>query len=176
MAGIAPGKRLAFIDTWAKFKPGRLFKGNEYEQDYQHAGELKAAADKEGLAVLAVHHCRKIGAANALEEVSGSVGLTGAADAILVLRRRAASWTPLCTSPAATWKNRNSATGWTPEYCQWSILGQADEHRMSKDRSEVVALLRKAGRAMKPSEAAPLLGKTVGATQNFSGLWATPDS
>jgi AAA domain len=162
-----PEARLVVIDTWARFKPGRLHRANEYEEDYQHAGELKAAADKEGLAVLPIHHCRKMGAADALEEVSGSVGLTGAADAILVLRRERGQLDASLHVTGRDVEEQELALGWTPEYCQWSILGQADEHRMGKDRAEVVALLRKVGRAMKPSEAAPLLGKTVGAARKL---------
>jgi AAA domain len=164
-----PEARLAFIDTWAKFKPGRLFKGNEYEQDYQHAGELKAAADKEGLAVLAVHHCRKLAAADALEEVSGSVGLTGAADAILVLRRERGQYDAALHVTGRDVEEQELALGWTPEYCQWSILGQAEEHRMGKERAEVIAVLRRGGRPMKPSEIAPLLGKSLTAAKSL--LW-----
>ena len=48
-------------------------------------GALKGYADSHGLAVLAVHHTRKMGDADVFNTVSGTTGITGCADSTMVL-------------------------------------------------------------------------------------------
>jgi hypothetical protein len=161
--------RLVVVDTWAKFRPVHLVRGNEYERDYQDGGELKAVADRYGVAILVLHHCRKMGAVDPLEEVSGTLGLTGVADAVLVLRReRGQHDAALCVTGRDV-EEQELALRWDGEFCLWEIVGEAEEYRMSKERAEVLQILREAGRPLKPSEAAPLLGKQVPATRKL--LW-----
>ena len=51
-------------------------------------GALKALADDHAVAIIAVHHTRKMtDDADVFNEVSGSTGLTGGADAILIAKR-----------------------------------------------------------------------------------------
>src|SRR5262249_7794817 len=40
-----PETRLVIIDTWAKFRPGRIRGSDLYEEDYAHASQLKDLAD-----------------------------------------------------------------------------------------------------------------------------------
>ena len=162
--------RLVIIDTWAKFKPRQLVRTNEYEADYAHGAELKTAADKEGLAILVLHHCRKMGAADPLEEVSGSVGLTGVADAILVLRRERGQHDATLHVTGRDVEEQELALSWQAEFCQWSIIGQADEYRVSKERAEALVVLRKSGRPMKAAEVASALSKSPGGVRKL--LWS----
>ena len=79
--------RLVVIDTWAKFRPVKARGRDSYEEDYEHASEVKALADKFGVAVLVLNICRKMEASDPIDSVSGTNGLTGCADALLVMRR-----------------------------------------------------------------------------------------
>ena len=160
---------MVIIDTWVKFKPRALVRTNEYEMDTANGAELKSVADQEGLASLAVTHCRKMGAADPLEEVSGSVGLTGVADAVLVLRRKRGQFDAVLHVTGRDVEEQELALCWQPEYAQWSIVGQAEEHRVSKERAEVLNLLRRTGRPMKPTEVSLALGK--GLPNVKSMLW-----
>src|SRR5262249_34588789 len=82
------GARLVDVDTWPKFRPRpRGRNGDRYAEDYQDAADLKGLLDRHAVAGLALVHCRKLGSEDPLEEVSGTLGLTGAADTTLVLRR-----------------------------------------------------------------------------------------
>src|SRR5262249_43451065 len=82
------GARLVIVDTWPKFRPRpRGRNGDRYAEDYQDAADLKGLLDRHAVAGLALVHCRKLGSEDPLEEVSGTLGLTGAADTTLVLRR-----------------------------------------------------------------------------------------
>lgn len=54
-------------------------------------GALKGFADSRGLAVLAVHHTRKLGDADVFNTVSGTTGITGSADSTFVLAKQGRS-------------------------------------------------------------------------------------
>jgi len=49
--------------------------------------ELRKLANETGVAIVLVHHLRKADADDAFDTVSGTLGLTGAPDDILVLKR-----------------------------------------------------------------------------------------
>jgi AAA domain-containing protein len=82
-----PDARLVVIDVFAKVRgnppPGMA----AYDADYAAMTRIKRIADHYGVAVLLVHHVRKAAAEDFLATVSGTNGLAGAADAVLVLER-----------------------------------------------------------------------------------------
>lgn len=79
--------RLVIVDVLGKIRPPEGDRANGYERDYAVIGQLKRLADRHRVAVVVVTHTRKMGADDAFDTVSGSTGLTGAADTTLVLRR-----------------------------------------------------------------------------------------
>ncbi len=82
------GEALVVVDTLGKIAPPPLPGEGAYQRDYRIGSELKrVCADHPGVALLVVHHDRKAGATDFVETVSGTNGLTGAADAVLVLSR-----------------------------------------------------------------------------------------
>ena len=84
--GLAP---LVFLDTLGKVMPPKGVGENDYMRDYRVAGQLKAVADSwPGMALVALHHDRKAQAEDFVDSVSGTNGIAGAADTILVLSRR----------------------------------------------------------------------------------------
>lgn len=86
-----PDCRLVMIDTYAKIRPTPAKHGNVYLDDYKVTGDLKALADRHHVAILLVTHKTKSRGAHMdqdfVESIMGSTGVTGAADAILVLSR-----------------------------------------------------------------------------------------
>ncbi|MBQ6756741.1 MAG: AAA family ATPase [Oscillospiraceae bacterium] len=80
--------RLFIIDTLQKVK-GANGNRNVYEADYEAMGELKRIADAYNVAIVLVHHLRKqIDDTDPFNRISGSTGLTGAADTMIVLERK----------------------------------------------------------------------------------------
>jgi AAA domain len=83
-----PDTVLVVIDTLGKVMPPALPNETTYGRDYRVGGRIKAIADgRPGLAVVALHHDRKAGSEDFVERVSGTNGLAGSADTILVLSR-----------------------------------------------------------------------------------------
>src|SRR5262249_40915424 len=83
--------RLVIIHTFKKRRPTRGGGHNAYDVDYDDVGALKKLADKYEVAIVPVHHTRKAAAEDVFDTVSGSRGLTGAADTTLILKRPAGS-------------------------------------------------------------------------------------
>lgn len=94
LTGHAGG--LVVVDTFAKVRGSGTSVESAYERDYRQAGALKTVADDHsGSTVLLVHHTRKMAATDFLESVSGTNGITGAADFVAVLTRERTETTGL---------------------------------------------------------------------------------
>lgn len=83
-----PELRAIIIDTWAMIAPHAKGGGrSQYEGEYATLTPLKRLADTHHLAVVLVHHLRKAEAPDILDEVTGSIGMVGTVDTILILKR-----------------------------------------------------------------------------------------
>ena len=94
-----PQTRLIVIDTLQRIRTAGN-DANPYASDYRDIGVLKALADKHRIAILLVHHLRKMNDDDPMNMISGTTGLSGATDSNLVLRksqRRENTATLYCT-------------------------------------------------------------------------------
>lgn len=79
---------VVILDTLGKVMPTTSATKSQYAADYDFLGALKATSDEEpGSSLIIVHHTRKSGGEDFLDAVSGTQGIAGAADTVLVLRR-----------------------------------------------------------------------------------------
>lgn len=79
---------LIIIDTLGRVSPGRSGSQSQYEADYATGARLQALAKRvPGSSVMVVHHTNKSVHADFLNSVSGTQGVAGAYDAVLVLQR-----------------------------------------------------------------------------------------
>lgn len=86
---VHPDARLVAIDTLGKVRPRTNGKRNAYEIDVEDLGRLQDLfRDRPGVALVIVHHARKEAGDDFLASVSGTYGITGSADTILVLKRK----------------------------------------------------------------------------------------
>lgn len=78
---------VVILDTLGKVMPP-AGNGNQYGHDYSVLSALKATTDAvPGSSLVIVHHTRKMDAGDFLDAVSGTQGIAGAADTVMVLRR-----------------------------------------------------------------------------------------
>ena len=81
-----PDTVLIVVDTFQVIRAGS---GDpSYGGDYQEVQKLKRIADQYGITILLVHHLRKQGDNNPFNRLSGTTGLTGAADTLFILERQ----------------------------------------------------------------------------------------
>ena len=81
-----PDTKLIVIDTLQRVR-GTGSDSNLYANDYQEIGLLKKLADKWHIAILLIHHLRKLHDDDPMNMISGSTGLNGAADSTFVLQK-----------------------------------------------------------------------------------------
>jgi hypothetical protein len=80
---------LVIVDTLGKIKPPKRPGEDAYLVDYQIGSTLKALADKApGSTLLLVHHTRKAETLDFVDSISGTQGLAGSVDFVLVLDRK----------------------------------------------------------------------------------------
>ena len=85
-----PTTKLVVIDTLQRVR-GTGSDSNLYANDYQDIGLLKKLADNQHIAILLIHHLRKLHDDDPMNMISGSTGLSGAADSTFVLQKNARS-------------------------------------------------------------------------------------
>ncbi len=84
-----PQTKLIIIDTFQKVRnAGGAVRDGMYAVDYADVSALKEIADKNKIAVMFVHHLRKVkDLDDPFNDVSGSTGIAGAADTIFIMSR-----------------------------------------------------------------------------------------
>ena len=78
--------KLVVIDTLQRVRNSGN-NSNLYANDYQDIGLLKQLADKRHIAILLIHHLRKLHDDDPMNMISGSTGLSGTADSTFVLQK-----------------------------------------------------------------------------------------
>jgi hypothetical protein len=129
--------RLIVIDTLAGVR--RLSATPGYLDDYEALAPLHRLANERGVAILLLHHTRKMDADDPVDTVSGTLGLSGCADTILVLARSSKGTTLYCRGRDIEESER--ACEFNRETCRWTILGEAEEVQRSEQRQRVIAAL-----------------------------------
>jgi len=164
-----PDARLLIVDTLKMLRP--LASGHErnaYDTDYEAIQPLtKLVSQRVALAV--VHHTRKAIADDPLATVSGSYGLTGAADGVLVLSRRRGRSDATLSVIGRDVEEQELALEFKPDMCLWSSLGKADEIKRSGERQEIIDLFKQSGEPLTPASIASLLDKEPRVVRNL--LW-----
>ncbi|TEB08623.1 hypothetical protein Psch_02189 [Pelotomaculum schinkii] len=156
---VHPNCKLVVIDTFGKIRGKISSSGSIYQEDYGALDGLKRLADSYGVSVLLVHHLRKMGSDDPLETISGSTGISGAADGILILKReRGASGASLYITGRDV-EEQELALNFDQTIGTWAILGDAAEYRLSQERRDILEVLRKAKEAMSPKEIAEVVGR-----------------
>jgi AAA domain len=84
-----PDTGMIAVDTLGRVMPPAFQGESAYGRDYRVGASLKTVADsRPGLSLIAVHHDRKAVAEDFVDSVSGTNGLAGSADTIIVLSRK----------------------------------------------------------------------------------------
>ncbi|MBX9677147.1 MAG: helicase RepA family protein [Gemmataceae bacterium] len=147
-----PKTRLIIVDTLAKVRPARKKSDDIYSADYAVIAALKAVADEKQVAIIVVTHTRKMADNDPLAEVSGTMGITGAADTILVLKRDRGQSHAVLHITGRDVDEQELALAWNADTATWLVAGNAREVRQSEPRKEVVEVFRRENRPLKISD------------------------
>jgi archaellum biogenesis ATPase FlaH len=158
--------RLLIVDTFKMLRPLRAGPQNNvssYDLDYEEVHQLVEFTTDRRICLAIVHHTRKAFADDPLATVSGSFGLTGAADGVLVLSRARNNRTATLSIVGRDVEEAELALEFTPDNFLWSVLGESKSIKQRDERKEILDLL-------KDSEAPMTSGQIAGALGRNSGL------
>jgi hypothetical protein len=149
-----PECRLVVLDTLARFKPGGAFgKRSQYDEDRTAVDPLIPIAAEHNVAIVLVHHLREAESDDPLDMMHGSAGLTGVVDGALVLKRqRGQADAYLHIDGRDIAEPAELALRFDTEAATWTIVGDADEYRLSKGRTAIQRLLEDADEPLAPKE------------------------
>ena len=140
-----PNTGLVVIDTLQRVR-GSGDNGNPYANDYRDIGALKALADKHRIAILLIHHVRKLKSDDPMDMISGTNGISGATDTNFVLMKTSRSEntaTLYCTGRDIVY--RELRLEFDSETHLWNLLSDDSPHTAQPDArllSLLSALLR----------------------------------
>jgi hypothetical protein len=145
--------RLVIVDILAQFRSGRGGTESLYESDYRAVKGLQELAGEYSVAIVVVHHVRKgAGDVDPFERVSGTMGLTGAADTTMILDRDSNGATLYARGRDLEQFER--AVTFDPLSCRWLVQGEASEVRRTDERAAILSVLEDADEPMTPGDIA----------------------
>ncbi len=138
---------LVIIDVWNRFAPTmpQRGNGNAYSHDAAAMAEVKRFAERHGFSILVVHHTRKPGMKDPddfVHEVSGTMGLSGAADGILVLMRSRQDVQASLHVTGRDVAEQELILEFDKESLTWTSLGSKSHHVEGKVQEKVARFLR----------------------------------
>ena len=144
--------RLVVIDTLAKVRPLTPSTSTGYSDDYAVMTPLKTIAEDNNVAILVIHHLRKMGAPDVMDTISGTTGLTGATDCNMVLDRERGKDEAVLHITGRDVEEQELQLTFDAETTQWTMQGNADRQGMSKEQREVLTVLESADGPLSPLE------------------------
>jgi hypothetical protein len=148
--------RLVILDTLAMVRPATKASDRGYSDDYGAVAKCRDLAAELGIAVVIVHHTRKMAGEDPFDDVSGTLGLSGAADASAIIRRDGAGTTLYVRGRDI--EEAEHALSFDRETCRFSVLGAAADVRRSDERRAILDAIDEAGEPMSPTQIADALG------------------
>jgi hypothetical protein len=169
----ADNPRLIVIDVLNRVRATQGKNEGSYAYDYRSVTPLKDLADEFGLAIVVIHHTRKADAGDRLEKVSGTNGLTGAADSTIILDRDGEGVT--LSGRGRDIDEFETALEFQKDNCRWRVLGDAGAVRRSDERKLILDALVTANEPMGSREIADVTGQTDGNVRRLLAKMARAD-
>lgn len=133
-----PDTRLVVIDTLQRIRTAD--KEMSYANDYSDMSAIKELADDLGICILLVHHTRKMPDGDYMNVISGTNGIAGSADTLMVLqkeKRTSRDATLSCTGRDV--EDRELSLTLERETCTWRVKSDS---LAGRDRSLPDTVLR----------------------------------
>lgn len=154
-----PAAKAVMIDVWVKVRaPTGNNKANIYEIDYAALEPLRWIVAERGILLLLLHHFRKGDADDPLDLISGSTGIAGSCDTLLILKRERGKAEAFLYVTGRDITDTEKALQFDSATGLWSVIGDAEEYRHSDERRRIIAAIRDAGRPLGPKEIAEASG------------------
>jgi predicted ATP-dependent serine protease len=149
---------LVIIDTLVAVRPRKQREsGSGYDVDYAALAPLQKLAGELNVCIIVIHHLRKMAGEDPLDTVSGTTGLTGAVDTILVLSRDGNG----VTLYGRGREIEEIETALELNNGVWKVLGPIADVRRSYEREAIIKVLKANDEPMSPKSIADELEMPV---------------
>jgi len=132
------------IDVLKMVRPAGQDRKAAYDRDYEALVGLRELSKELGIAIIVAHHTRKTAADDLIDMVSGTLGLTGAADTIIVIERQPSGGFVFDVRGRDV-EAVQLAGQFGKDTCRWAIVGDAGSVRRSAERESILSVFREAG-------------------------------
>lgn len=167
-----PATKLFIIDTYGKLQ--QLSKaaggvGYSYMRDVEEVGIFSKFCDTMHVSVMLIHHTKKTESDDWIGMVSGTYGISGSVDTLLLLRRKKGEFqaTLYVTGRDVEEKKYKLNTNMTRQLM--NVIGEETDEDMelTDSQRDIVLCLHAYGEPKTPSEIAGMIGKSVGYTKRL---------
>ena len=133
-----PETGLIVVDTLQRVRGASHGKEGAYAADYREMGALKAFADQHNIALLLVHHLRKMkDDGDPFNMISGTNGLVGASDTTMVLTKEKRGDSNATFSVVGRdVESSDTVLKFNKDTCYWENLGDTDWFAEQQARQE----------------------------------------
>ena len=121
--------RLVIIDTFKMFQP-HLTKGDakkiQYEIDYDRLSALREIAERHNTTIMPIMHARKQASDDPIDLISGTLGISGAVDNVMVLYERKGNRAKLFTQGRDV-DSEVYTVEYTKDIWTWQMIGKSSQ-------------------------------------------------
>ena len=155
-----PDVRLIVIDTFQKIR--KAVKEMSYANDYKEVSRLKEIADELGICILLVHHTRKLSDSDYMNEISGTNGIAGSADTLMVLKKeKRNSRDAVLSCTGRDVEDRELTLKLDRDTCIWQVISDSLEEPEDEIPEEIPELI----------EFMKSIGSFSGSNSDFTALF-----
>ncbi len=145
-----PNIKLIILDTFQKIRGNQGKTESAYSYDYKEVGKLKAFADSHKICILVIHHLRKgKDKSDPFNQISGSTGLTGAADTSIVLEKTDRTEAQaLLSITGRDVESTETLLMFDPILFKWEVIGNASDfdkqiNKVIYDTNPIIITIKK---------------------------------
>lgn len=158
--------RMVVIDTLGRSIADKKRKDNNlYLADYEISSKIQELAMKRNISIMLLHHTKKGNEENVFDEISGTTGLTGAMDTMMVIKEKSNEYTLHIRGRDV--EEAEYRIEFDKNLFCWNVTEKKEGKELSAEREEILTMLETYNRGMGTGEIAELLGKK---TSNISKL------
>jgi hypothetical protein len=156
---------LVIVDVLARVRDSANGRDSAYDADYRTLTGLQELSGRLRLAIVAVHHTRKMEADDPFDAVSGTRGLTGAADTVLVLKRDIGTGRTILYGRGRDIEEIETAFEFDRDIGTWKVIGVAADLARTDERQAIRDVLAGASKPLNAREVSDILGKPYDAVR-----------
>jgi hypothetical protein len=158
-----PETRLVVVDTLKRIRPHTTGRRGMYDDDYDAVRPFVPLANEHDVSIVLVHHLnQQSNPDDPFDWFSGSAGLVAAAEGILLFRRKRGDADAFLTVDGKDIEERTElALKWDALAASWTVIGDAEEHRLSEIRAAILRVMADIDEPVGPTDVADALDEPV---------------